>query len=754
MKKLLLAFVFASAGWQATAQTTNTVAIQFYVDGNNNCTYDLGETLVYGVPGTFSWLNTQNNVSTTAIGFSVIACSAQTIYAWSANTTTPVQNTITINPNSGFSPNLACGTMTNFAYNSNTINYLPVIVNTTASIGASVTYINYYTSAPNSPTYSPASGTIGICSNLGNDSLALGMTISNLYGCNSTSMSPRTYSLFMDGVNYDQATRTGAFGSWGTVNGINSLFSMYEYYAASSSMLQFYLQFPPTFSVLGTHTFEIRSSMIYNDPLSVVNYSLVINSIPCNKISGRFYTDCNNNCTYDAGDSYGVSYYAMGQVYNASTGYNVSFYPAPDGKFSLYLPTTTAFSLTQYPSVTNPPNNFTACTTGTTSIPAGAATNTFMFGYQPGPNGTANPGVYVGRINSTSNILSPGVGATMGVYLSNSWWNVCASTPNSGVVKVTLPKFVNYLSMVSGSTPTAITTDPLRDSLIWSVPNFSAFTNAFCSFSVAVNATATPNATFAISAFIYPTTDSYLPNNTYNWIRTIGGPFDPNDKTTEVTGLKANGDVPFGSTQFFYTIRFQNIGNAPAINVKTLDTIDVNFDLATLKVVQSSFPASTQVDNVSRQVGFFFNGINLPGIQNEPASHGFVRYTVNLKPGVPVNTVLKNRAHNYFDFNEGVATNQTSNKLVQVTVTGINEDGTGDNSLRAVPNPFNGQLKISSDKAIGSIRIYNLMGALLSEMPGAASEATLNLEHLPAAMYIIKVSSVEGLESTIKVIKQ
>lgn len=748
MKKLLLACALALCGWTASAQLTNTVGIQCYVDANNNCTYDLGETLVYNVPGMFSWVNSQGNTINAMMSYTLSTCSTQTLWAWSAPAV-PAQNTITIQPNSGITAN-PCGTFTNFAYNSNTINYLPVIVSTTSNLAPSVNYISYMGSN-GTATYAPTSGSIGICSNLGTDSVALGMTFSNMYNCNPISISPRTYSVFMDGVNYDEATRTGGFNTWGTANGINSLFSMSEYYTAGTAMVQFYLQFPATFSVLGTHTLEIRSSMIYNDPLSVVNYSLEIEAIPCNKISGRFYTDCNNNCTYDAGDTYGIGYNAMGQVFNTATGFNLNFYPAFDGKFSLYLPTTTPFSLTQFP-IGSSPANFTACTTGTITIPAGAATNTFMFGYQTNIN-LADPSVYIGRIASTSPVISPLVGATMGVYINNVWWNPCGGAlSNAGTVKVTLPKYINYQNMVTGATPTIITADPVRDTLVWSVPNFSAMNGPFCSFSVVVNATATPNATCTIGAFINPLTDGNLLNNSFYWTRIIGGPFDPNDKTTEAAGLLANGDVPFGTNQFFYTIRFQNLGNAPAINVKTLDTMDVNFDLATLKVMQSSFPVSMQVDNNSRLVGFFFNGINLPGIQNEPASHGFVRYGIRLKPGVNVNTVLKNRAHNYFDFNEPVATNQTSNKLFMVTI--VNEFGQIENTVKAVPNPFNSQLKISSDNGIDRIRVYNLMGALMMEATSTSVEATLDLETLPAAVYLIKVTAKTGAVSTIKVIKQ
>lgn len=751
MKRLLPALVLVSLSWLTRAQSTATIGIQFYVDANNNCSYDLGETLVYNVPATFAYINSQGNTVNSTLSYCVSTCSTYTNYVWSPSVT-PL-NTVTINQNSGILPNTACGGFNNLPYNSNTTNYLPIVVNTTANVASQVNYVNYYT-ATGTTTYAPSTGTISVCSNLGSDSIAIGMTIGSLYNCAPTAQSPRTYSLFLDGVNYDQVTCSGSFNNSTNASGVNSMLGMWEYYSASMTWLTFYFQLPTTFSVLGTHTFELRSSMIYNDPLSQVNYSLVINSIPCNKISGRFYNDCNNNCTFDTGDSYGVGSLATGLIYNTSTGFNLNFYPAWDGKFSIYLPTATAYSLTQFPTYTVSPYNFTACTTGTATIPAGAATNTFMFGYQSSSPNLTDPDVYLFRLASTSTLVSPGVGATMGVYVGSQWWNPCGGAViNPGRVKVTLPKFVNYQNMVSGPAPTVITTAALLDTLVWTMPNFSNTVGPWCSFSVVVSPTAVPNTTFTIGSFIYPTIDNSLLNNSSYWTRTIGGPFDPNDKTTQVTGLMANGDVPFGADRFFYTIRFQNIGNAPAINVKTLDTLDVNFDLNTLKVTQSSFPVSMQIDNNSRLVGFFFNGINLPGVtQNEPGSHGFVTYTVKLKPGVPVNTVLKNRAHNYFDYNAPVATNQTSNKLV--LVAGIERQPGNSSLVTAVPNPFNSALKITAEKTISACKVYNLMGAQLMESLSTSNEVTLDLDHLPAAIYLIKVTDVAGQVTTIKVIKQ
>ena len=757
MKKSLLVLVFlVLVGFKISAQSTGTLEVQFYVDGNSNCQYNAGEQLLHNVPFNFSFVQTNGTVVSTANSSSFTSCGSTTLWVWSYSTTPT--NTIHLNPNGGITAN-ACGNFTNLPYNSNTIIYLPVIASGTANLGAGVNVL--YSSNMGTSNYTNVthnSTTISLCSNIGSDSLTINLNMGNVMSCTGTNtLSPRSYSLYFDGVNYDVLTFTGGNFSSSFTTGVNALSTATEWYTNGQTQLSIYPQLPATFSVLGTHTFEVKSSLIYNNPTSAYDLKFFLNSIPCTKISGLFYNDCNNNCTFDANDTYGVGWAAQGYIYN-SNGVNLTFYPnSTNGAFNVYLPTNASYSLTQYPSGINSPVGFTACTTGTITIPASATTNTFLFGYKNNGTITVDPGVHINRINSTSNVISPGVGITFGVILSNNWLNMCNSPViNPGKVKVTLPKFINYVSNISGPTPTFVPGANL-DTLIYAVPDFSAavywWSTAFSSFSAVVNATAVPNATFNIQTIIYPTTDVNLSNNVYNWSRYIGGPFDPNGKYCQNKDIQPNGDVPFGTQEFIYEIGFQNIGNAPAINVTTLDTMDANFDVNSLRVLQSSYPVSTQIDRVTRLVGFHFKGINLPdATTNEAGSHGFVRYSIKLKPGVPVNTVLKNRGHNYFDFNEAIATNQTSNKLV--IALAVNENGTIVSNVRAVPNPFNNRLTIDSDKEIISVQVYNLSGQLVMDLKIMNGKPELDMTSYPASVYLIKVTNTNLQSSFIKVVKE
>jgi hypothetical protein len=761
MKKAILLFLYLLSG-HLKAQPSASIAVQFYVDANSNCVYNLGEQLLYNVPFTISYVTAASTVQTLSYGTPTFqACGATTLYPWNPQLS-PVNNTLTPIL-AGLSANLSCGVYTNIAYNTNSIVYLPVSIAPGNAVGGTIgSFICGSGPAMATNTNVPMNGgTVGLCSNVGNDSLSINFNLVNIFGCNpSSSVSPRTYSLILDGSVFDTFTLTSGFFSNTFSTSLQNGSQISEWYTNSQAYINVYPSLPSSFTVLGTHTLQIKSSLIYNNAQSFLDFSCVVNSIPCSKVTGRFYNDCNNNCIFDGTDSYGVGYHATGLIYNSAINYSLTFHPNyTDGKYSVYLPTTHAYSLTQYPTVANPSLSptFTACTLGTITIPAGGGTYTYTFGYKNNGAINVDPGVYFSRLNSTSNNISPLVGVTFGIQLTNASWNICGSSQlNPGKVKVTLPKFINYLSSVSGPTPTFVT-GPLLDTLIWTVPNFSTAANwwasAFASFSAVVNATAVANTNFTINTTIYPTTDINLSNNSFNWIRTVGGPFDPNGKWTEAPGLQPNGDVPFGTTQFIYKIGFQNIGNAPAINVKTADTMDVNFDLSSLRVLQSSYPVSTQINHQTREVLFYFNGIYLPdATTNEPGSHGFVRYSIQLKPGVPVNTVLKNRAHNYFDFNEAVATNQTSNKLV--VATAINEMGEVDYSLRAMPNPFSDGIRIVSEQEITHVAVYNLLGELVNILDTDSKEVALSLTELSSGIYIVKVSYGHLKTSSIKVIKQ
>lgn len=154
--------------------------------------------------------------------------------------------------------------------------------------------------------------------------------------------------------------------------------------------------------------------------------------------------------------------------------------------------------------------------------------------------------------------------------------------------------------------------------------------------------------------------------------REIVNSYDPNDKQARPQGACDAGYV-LHDEPLSYTIRFQNTGNADAINIFILDTLDLNLDLNSLKVIGQSHESLVTELIGDRTLKFRFDNIHLPdSTTNEAQSHGYVVFEVSPLPNRIDGTELKNRAGIYFDFNEPIITNTVLHTLVDVIPT-LNE---------------------------------------------------------------------------------
>jgi hypothetical protein len=112
-----------------------------------------------------------------------------------------------------------------------------------------------------------------------------------------------------------------------------------------------------------------------------------------------------------------------------------------------------------------------------------------------------------------------------------------------------------------------------------------------------------------------------------------------------------------------YTVRFQNTGTDTAINVVIKDQIDPNLDLYSFEPLASSHEMFINIEETG-MVTFTFENIMLPDSNiNELASHGFVRYKINLNEDLPLGTSIYNNAGIYFDANPVIVTNTKINTV-------------------------------------------------------------------------------------------
>ncbi|QHT70796.1 T9SS type A sorting domain-containing protein [Rhodocytophaga rosea] len=146
--------------------------------------------------------------------------------------------------------------------------------------------------------------------------------------------------------------------------------------------------------------------------------------------------------------------------------------------------------------------------------------------------------------------------------------------------------------------------------------------------------------------------------------------FDPNDKSVFPIGTTANHYTP-SRTPLEYTIRFQNTGTDTAYKVIVVDTLSENFDVATLKLGTISHPYKLSVSGKGQLIlTFTFTNINLPDSnKNEPASHGYIKFSITPKSSVTQGTVIENNASIIFDYNKAITTNIISNTIHDLSPT-------------------------------------------------------------------------------------
>jgi gliding motility-associated-like protein/uncharacterized repeat protein (TIGR01451 family) len=134
--------------------------------------------------------------------------------------------------------------------------------------------------------------------------------------------------------------------------------------------------------------------------------------------------------------------------------------------------------------------------------------------------------------------------------------------------------------------------------------------------------------------------------------------YDPNDKASSPAGVTAS-KIIRKDDELTYTIRFQNTGPDVAYTVVIEDELSEYLDLATLRMGASSHPCSWKISGEGKaKLTWTFNKINLPdSTSNEPASHGFVQFSIAQKKDNPLGSTIANQAYITFDYNSPIVTN-------------------------------------------------------------------------------------------------
>ena len=266
--------------------------------------------------------------------------------------------------------------------------------------------------------------------------------------------------------------------------------------------------------------------------------------------------------------------------------------------------------------------------------------------------------------------------------------------------------------------------------------------------------------------------------------------YDPNDKTVSPSDDELYSNL---DDDYYYTIRFQNLGNGPATKVVIIDTLDADFAFDKFKYLNSSHEENLSIvisqDSI---VSFIFDDINLlPAEQDSAASQGFVSYKISVANSAEEGVVIQNTASIYFDFNPPIVTNTTENTLyldedmdgyysiddcddfndginpgaIDIPNNGIDENCDGDdlttavleidgNAISVAPNPTSDVVNIIYQGTDFDIELYNVTGRMIKILRSNQAQTKVDLSLLNDGVYVIKLTDRNLAQSkSFKVVK-
>lgn len=348
------------------------------------------------------------------------------------------------------------------------------------------------------------------------------------------------------------------------------------------------------------------------------------------------------------------------------------------------------------------------------------------------------------------NAFRPGVQSNIWLYTFNSG---CINA--SGQTKILLDSLLTFNT--SNPLPDFVS----GDTLIWNFTNICYDSTIQAIYiSVTTSSAAIINDTINIKTIVTPLGgDIDITNNIKQFSPVIVNSYDPNDKRVYPVGQCATFDV-LKSKKLTYTIRFQNTGNANAINIHILDSLDSGLDISTLNVLYSSHQMYTEILN-GNVLDFHFSNIQLPdSFSNEPNSHGYIVYEI-----LPISTLsdgveIENRAYIYFDFNEPVITNMVTNTVYDVLQNNCIDVSVNElsDSLQILlyPNPTSGIFNIKFEKIQRNVKVdvLNVLGELIySFSESDKSNINLRLDE-ENGIYLVKVINESNEIFTFKILKE
>lgn len=466
-----------------------------------------------------------------------------------------------------------------------------------------------------------------------------------------------------------------------------------------------------------------------------INYFPGYSQPPCtySQVSGNVFIDANNNCMFDSGEEVvtnsvkAYSQYNQGNKTVNEYAYNGHFddtYFKSDGFIAadFYLDSYYNFAF-----------GIPACSSPYISVNSLPATN-----------------IQIPLVcNSDIDLFVGGTSFRVRPLVPFQYYPSVANigcTPVSGTLKLVLDPNVTYNPVNSGSPANYV----IGDTLFWNFTNLTNVSNSGYWNSMIGNIELTPSVALNIGDTIHmqlitdiPANDAFPANNAAFIHLPIVNSYDPNIKEVEPAGIGAEGYVPLGTQKFTYTIHFQNTGTDVAHTVRIIDILDPNLNIHSFRILNTSHQLTPKW-NTNSVVEFDFNNINLPdSTNNEPESHGYVTYEIEVSGTPSVGTTIENTAYIYFDFNAPIVTNTTLNTYQDMNL-GL-ATYWDNNGLQVAPNPMTESTTFTLQSGAMSdmmLKLTDMTGkVVLHKTASQTNVISISRENLKSGVYIYTLTT-------------
>ena len=490
------------------------------------------------------------------------------------------------------------------------------------------------------------------------------------------------------------------------------------------------VEFPQLNNVQPGQYYLMMVTNFYNQPgyIRITQMPSSTAEIDCTGFTLTAFLDANSNGTKDTGEQN----FSLGQFsYEINGDSIIHNVVAPDGSHNIY---------------------------------ESAAANVYDLSYQIDPDYAANYSLSTSAYNDVTISAAGGMTEYFFPVTATSPYNdvavaiISEGSPMPGFEYVNRIVFTNLGSSAVGAGTITFTKDPLLEVLsvtpagsvasatgfVYDYTNLQPFETRelVVTMQVPVIPTVTLGQSLTSSVAITPLDgDLVVSNNTFGLSEKIIGSFDPNDKMES-----HGGEIPineFSADDYlYYTIRFENTGTAPAINIRVTDVLDESLDAGSLRMVSASHDYT--MDWTGNEITWRFDNILLPFTSQDPVgSHGYITFRIKPLPGFEAGDVIPNTASIFFDFNPPIVTNTFNTEFVLPLAVGDHQT----DDFLIYPNPARSSVTIrgSALNGVQKINLYDMLGnRLMSHELTSQSDHTVDVSDFAGGIYLVESVSASG----------